>query len=87
MDPETIEGLTDLLCDLDRAGIQSLVPDGDRLRYRPRSAMTPELLARLKTHKTDLLAAMRPAVASDAVFRDPSVRGFSCTIRTANEPH
>ena len=50
----------DLLLDLDRRGIR-LEAQGDRLRYHPRSALTPELLARLKAHKADLLAMLRPA--------------------------
>lgn len=31
---------------------------GDRLRFRPRSAMTPALIARLKTHKPALLSLL-----------------------------
>lgn len=50
----------ELLLDLDRLGIQ-LEADGERLRYFPRSALTPDLLARLKAHKADLLAMLRPA--------------------------
>ena len=36
---------------------------GDRLRFRPRSAMTADLAERVKLHKTDLLAILR---ATDA---------------------
>jgi hypothetical protein len=31
---------------------------GDRLRFRPRSAVTPEMLEQLKAHKPDLLAIL-----------------------------
>jgi len=51
--------LADLLLALGRAGIKELVSDGERLRYRPRSALTPELAERLKAHKAELLAALR----------------------------
>jgi TubC N-terminal docking domain len=50
----------ELLADLDRLGIR-LEADGDRLRYHPRSALTPELLDRLKAGKADVLAILRPA--------------------------
>lgn len=50
----------DLLLDLDRLGIQ-VEADGERLQYFPRSALTPDLLDRLKAHKADLLAVLRPA--------------------------
>ena len=32
-----------------------LMTDGDRLRYRPKSAVTPDLLDRLRRHKPSLL--------------------------------
>jgi hypothetical protein len=51
--------LTELLAELSRRGIQ-IVPRGERLRYRPRSALTPDLLKRLKTHKGELLTILRP---------------------------
>ena len=50
----------ELLTDLARQGIV-LEADGDRLRYYPRSALTPGLLARLKAHQADLLARLRSA--------------------------
>jgi len=37
----------DLLTDLAKRGIE-LVARGDRLRYRPRSALTPDLAERLR---------------------------------------
>lgn len=50
--------VAELLADLDRLGIR-LDADGDRLRYHPRSAATPDLLDRLRTHKAALLAILR----------------------------
>jgi hypothetical protein len=61
----------ELLLDLDRLGIQ-LEADGERLRYFPRSALTPDLLARLKAHKADLLAMLRPSPDADAALPAPT---------------
>ncbi len=58
-----------LLTDLARRGIR-LEADGKRLRYFPRSAVSPGLLDRLKAHKTELLSACAKRcrqAASDAV--------------------
>jgi len=49
----------DLLLDLGRLGIR-LEAHGERLRYFPRSALTPDLLARLQAHKADVVAMLRP---------------------------
>ena len=48
-----------LLTDLAASGIL-IEARGDRLRYRPRSAMTPNLAERVRTHKPVLLAILRP---------------------------
>ena len=55
----------DLLIDLTRRGIE-LVAQEDRLRYRPRSAVTPDLAGRLRTHKAELLAILRLAASVDS---------------------
>jgi TubC N-terminal docking domain len=48
-----------LLEELNRLGVK-LEVDGDRLRYAgPREAISPELIKRLKAHKTDLLALLQ----------------------------
>ena len=52
------ETAADLLAELTRRGIE-MVAQGDRLRYRPKSAMTLDLADRLKRHKPDLLAILR----------------------------
>lgn len=58
-----------LLVELARRGIE-IRAAGDRLRYRPRSAMTPDLADRLTTHRADLLAIL--AAADDAADRCPA---------------
>ncbi len=52
----------DLLLELDRLGVR-LQADGDKLRFNPRSAVTPDMLARLKVHKAELLALLRNGAA------------------------
>jgi hypothetical protein len=47
-----------LIADLARLGIK-LEADGDRLRYSPRSALTPDLAKLMKAHKSELLAMLR----------------------------
>ena len=47
----------DLMIDLRDRGIQ-LEADGDRLRYSPKAAMTPELAERVKAHKPELLTIL-----------------------------
>jgi hypothetical protein len=46
------------MVDLARLGIR-LEAHGDRLRYSPRSAVTPDLSDRMKAHKNQLLAMLR----------------------------
>jgi len=55
----TADPAATLLTELVRHGIE-LQPRGDRLRYRPRSALTPELARRVKAYKPALLAILRP---------------------------
>ena len=47
------------MADLARLGIR-LEAHSDRLRYSPRSAVTPDLADRMKSHKTELMAILRP---------------------------
>ena len=49
---------TQLMTDLARLGI-CIEAHGDRLRYSPRSAVTPDLTERMKANKTELLAILR----------------------------
>ena len=70
-----------LLSDLGQIGIH-LEANGERLRYCPRSALMPDLLARLKASKAEVLALMqrdRPASPEAAqstpnVFDGPGVK-------------
>ena len=55
-----------LMNDLDRLGIH-LEAHGDRLRYSPRSAVTPELADRMKAHKLELLAILQWNVGTPAI--------------------
>ena len=48
-----------LMTDLAQFGIR-IEAQGDRLRYSPRSAVTPDLARRMKAHKGELLAILRP---------------------------
>ena len=54
---------SDIVSELHRRGVE-LVAAGDRLRFRPREAVSLELLAALARHKDEILAALqsgRPA--------------------------
>ena len=55
-----------LLDDLARAGISIEVHE-DRLRYSPRSAMTPGLIEQMKSHKDELLKILRKKPVEAAV--------------------
>jgi hypothetical protein len=57
-----------LLVELTHRGFE-LQARGDRLRYRPRSAMTPELAERVKVHKPALLTLLRADHAAE--YRPP----------------
>jgi tubulysin polyketide synthase-like protein len=49
--------MADLLVDLSARGIK-VEAHGGSIHYRPRSAMTPDLLARVRIHKDKLLIAL-----------------------------
>lgn len=59
--------LAELLADCDARGIR-LHPagDGGLTIDAPQAALTPDMVARLKAHKAELLALLRPAVAVQA---------------------
>lgn len=78
---------SDLLLDLGRLGIR-LEADGKRLRYFPRSAVTPDLLARLKAHKPELLELLRtdataPPTAPGSTFDNSDALGITTALRPA----
>jgi hypothetical protein len=58
------------LADLDRLGIR-IESRGEQLRYSPRSAMTPDLLGRLKAHKAELLAILRGETGDPGLNPEP----------------
>ena len=71
----------ELITDLDRLGIR-IEAHGDRLRYSPRSAVTPDLTRRMKAHKGELLAILRgdtPDASADDLLDDLARRG--CLLR------
>lgn len=57
---------TQLMTDLTRLGIR-LEAHGDRIRYSPRSTVTPDLAQRMKMHKSELLAILEGNVGPPAV--------------------
>jgi len=74
-----------LLADLEAHGIE-LQPDGHRLRYRPKAAMSPALAERVKQHKGELLAALTarpqpPAVGQVETHADREWRRFPAVCR------
>ena len=54
------------MTDLARLGIH-IESHGDRLRYSPRSAVTPELADRMKAHRAELLAILSPNAERSAI--------------------
>jgi len=65
----TPSALADVLTDCEAHGIKlSLAGDGGLEIEAPQDALTPDLLGRLKAHKAELLAMLRPApVAAPAL--------------------
>lgn len=53
--------LAELLLDLEAVGVRRVIPEGDNLRLIPTVVIPAALLARVKAHKADLLAMLRPA--------------------------
>lgn len=60
-----------------------LQADGDKLRFRPAAAMTPELLRRVKRHKPELLALVR----SGKTYADLAVESFLAVARAQPDGH
>lgn len=55
-------GAESVLAELRSCGVELRVA-GDRLRFRPAEAVSPELLDKLRTYKPEVLRLLRPAVA------------------------
>jgi len=78
--------LADLLADCDAHGIRLALADGGGLEIdAPQDALTPDLLARLKAHKADLTAMLRPtpevAPAPTVATGDASVKPTKAVCR------
>lgn len=75
-----------LFTDLARLGIQ-IEAHGDRLRYSPRSAVTPDLADRMKAHKSELLAILRRDAEALAIdLTDASKVWQAALERIADDP-
>ena len=79
-----------LMADLTRAGIR-LKAQGDRLKYSPISAMTPNLMARMKGCKEELLAIVGLKVADQIPTKKrqhvkPEIQGAANKIDRVFEP-
>ena len=62
----------ELLLTLRSSGV-TLVAMGDRIRYRPREAVSPEMLAAIAAHKTALLGLLREQVPAQSKAPDTPV--------------
>src|SRR6266545_4974089 len=49
-----------LIAELRARGVE-LIPTGDRIRFRPASAVPPDLVERLRHHKAEVLRLLTPA--------------------------
>ena len=75
-----------LIKDLARLGIQ-LKADGDRLRYAPRSAVTPALVEQIKAHKGELLEILRnPTACPEMTLRDTASASPAASEQLSGNP-
>ena len=75
-----------LLNDLTRLQIQ-LKADGDRLRYAPRSAVTPALAEQIKAHKGELLEILRnPTTCPEMTPRDTATTSPAASEQLSGNP-
>ena len=79
----------DVLTSLLSMGI-AIEASGDRLRYRPRSAMTPDLLAAVKRCKAGLLELLSspggPGAGSDDSFAQDPIPARATPVRSIAQP-
>jgi len=61
---------TEILSELHRRGVE-LIAAGDRLRFRPKEAVTPELVTTLARHKTEILAALKSGRSATGYSKCP----------------
>ena len=90
-----IAPIQELLAELHRRGVE-LVAQGSRLRFRPVDAVSPELLARIRAHKVEILAELRrpdvpapPRPPEPSRARDLLERALAAPVEPArqNPPH
>jgi len=74
--------VTQLMVDLTRLGIR-LEANGDRLRYSPRLAVTPELADRMKAHKDELLAIL----TADPVILETRQQVYAQMVERVNKTY
>lgn len=78
--------VAELINDLLAAGMTVQVY-GERLRYTPKTAMTPELLERLTTHKAELLTLLRKRAEAQVVNLSDATAVWQATVdRLENDP-
>ncbi len=79
--------LPELLREIENRGV-TLEPAGDRLRFRPKRNLTPELVEGLREHKADILEALegreKPGQNADPVSEEPA-QNFDPVIESAGE--
>lgn len=63
----------DLLTELRRRGLE-LRPDGERLLYRPKGAVTPELAAAIRAHKPELLALLSQEAQAELALERKAIQ-------------
>lgn len=76
--------VTALLTKPDRCSIQAQA-HGGRLRYRPRFAVTPELVERQKGHKAELRASGAAQPAQDGQTRSVARQGSRARVESTPE--
>jgi len=74
----------DLMANLTDMGIV-LKSSGDRLRFYPRSAVTPELAGELKRHKGELLAMLRTKAGAAAIDLTDTKEAWQAAAESADD--
>ncbi len=73
---------TEIFEELERRGVE-LVVAGDRLRFRPREAVSPELLAALARHKAEFFPPCNPGGRKPGAAYVPALTTAAAAIRWA----
>ncbi len=67
-----------LAAELKRIGVK-LMADGERIRYRPKSKLTPDLLVRMRNHKAGLLAIIGMSAPTEGAGDESHVTAVTGT--------